>query len=88
MYSIKYWANFIIIYLAASITNVYSQNNKAYGPKNFKERLNSELTNSFHLTDQSDIQSRDYLVFSTSESFELLFSIEFNDSTNFLILDY
>ena len=88
MYSIKYWAIFIIIYLAASITNVYSQNNKAYGPKNFKERLNSELTNSFHLTDQSDIQSRDYLVFSTSESFELLFRIEFNDSTNFLILDY
>jgi hypothetical protein len=27
-------------------------------------------------------------VFSTSESFELLFRIEFNDSTNSLILDY
>ena len=88
MYSIKYCAIFIIIYLAASITNVYSQNNEAYGPKNFKDRLNSELTNNFHLSDQSDIQSRDYLVFSTSESFELLFRIEFNDSTNSLILDY
>ncbi len=73
MYSIKYCTIFIIVYLAASITNVYSQNNEAYGPKNFKDRLNSELTNNFHLSDQSDIQSRDYLVFSTSESLNYYF---------------
>jgi hypothetical protein len=88
IYSIKYCAIFIIIYLVTSITNVYSQNNEVYGPKNFKERLNTKLTDNFYLSNQSDIQSRDYLVFSTSESFELLFRIQFSDSANSLNLDY
>ncbi len=86
--SIKYCAILIILYLSTSVTNVFSQSYEAFGPQNFKERLNTKLSDNFYLSNQSDIQSRDYLVFSTSESFELLFRIQFSDSANSLNLDY
>ena len=68
-----------LLFIVSSIsTPLYSQAIEAYTPVTFNDYLDRSISNSLELTDQTELNSRDYIIISDSENTALVFSANSN----------
>ena len=68
-----------LLFIVASIsTPLYSQAIEVYSPVTFNDYLDRSISNSLELTDQTDLNTRDYIIISDSENTKLVFTANSN----------
>ena len=68
----------LLLIVASISTPLYSQAIEVYSPVTFNDYLDRSISNSLELTDQTELNSRDYIIISDSENTTLVFTANSN----------
>ena len=68
----------LLIIVASISTSLYSQGIEVYSPVTFNDYLDRSLSYSLELTDQTELNSRDYIIISDSENTTLVLTANSN----------